>query len=119
MADKKQSTREYRPWGYFEILDEGDGFKVKRIGVNPGGVLSLQSHKHRSEQWVVASGIALVVKDDETLTLKSGEAVFLPLGCRHRLANRQKQPLLIIEVQKGDYLGEDDITRYEDVYGRK
>ncbi len=135
VADKKQSGRtdsiagrgenarepevEYRPWGYFRVLDEGRGFKVKRIRVSPGGVLSLQSHRSRSEHWVVVSGVAEVERNRETIKLKTGESVFLPKGCRHRLANRSSRPLEIIEVQNGDYLGEDDITRYEDIYGRK
>ena len=117
--DKMAPRREYRPWGYFETVDRGEGFRVKRIGVSPGGMLSLQAHQHRSEHWVVVNGIATVTKGEEVFSLKSGERTFIPRRCKHRLANRHEQLLLLVEVQMGDYLGEDDITRHEDAYGRK
>jgi mannose-1-phosphate guanylyltransferase/mannose-6-phosphate isomerase len=111
--------RVYRPWGSYEQLIVGPNYQVKRLVVNPGKKLSLQSHKHRAEHWVVVTGTATVVKDDETLTLRANESVYLPKGTRHRLGNEGDSPLEVIEVQTGDYLGEDDIVRYEDVFGRK
>ena len=109
---------ETRPWGAFHVLDEGEGFKVKRITVNPGGKLSLQSHKHRGEHWTVVSGIATVTVDDTVKDLRRSEAVDIPKGARHRLENMHDETVEIIEVQFGDYLGEDDIVRYEDIYNR-
>lgn len=109
---------EFRPWGWFESLARGATFQVKRIHVKPGGVLSLQSHNHRSEHWVVVSGEATVTVDDELTFLKENESVYVPKGSRHRLENRGTCALDLIEVQSGDYLGEDDIIRYDDVYNR-
>ena len=109
---------EYRPWGTFTILDEGDTYKVKQILVYPGQKLSLQSHNHRSEHWVVVMGVATVDNGDETVTLNANESIYIPQGNRHRLCNHTDSPVVIIEVQTGDYLGEDDIIRYEDTYGR-
>jgi mannose-1-phosphate guanylyltransferase / mannose-6-phosphate isomerase len=111
-------NRTYRPWGFYESLIQGDRFQVKRIVVTPGEKLSLQSHFHRAEHWVVVNGTARVTRDAETLILRENESVYLPLGCVHRLENPGKIPLTLIEVQSGAYLGEDDIVRVEDTYGR-
>jgi mannose-1-phosphate guanylyltransferase/mannose-6-phosphate isomerase len=108
----------YRPWGSYTILDEGVGYKVKRIEVRPGGCLSLQSHEHRSEHWTVVDGVAHVVNGDNELVLKANESTYIECGSRHRLENRGSEPMTLIEVQTGSYLGEDDIYRYEDIYGR-
>ena len=111
-------NRSYRPWGYYESLIQGDRFQVKRIVVTPGRQLSLQSHFHRAEHWVVVNGTARVTRDAETLIVRENESVYLPLGCVHRLENPGRIPLTLIEVQSGAYLGEDDIVRLEDTYGR-
>jgi mannose-1-phosphate guanylyltransferase/mannose-6-phosphate isomerase len=111
-------NRSYRPWGYYESLIQGDRFQVKRIVVTPGRQLSLQSHFHRAEHWVVVNGTARVTRDNETLIVRENESVYLPLGCVHRLENPGKIPLTLIEVQSGAYLGEDDIVRLQDTYGR-
>jgi len=111
-------NRTYRPWGFYESLIMGDRFQVKRIVVTPGGRLSLQSHYHRAEHWVVVNGTARVTRDQETLILRENESIYLPLGCVHRLENPGLIPLALIEVQSGAYLGEDDIVRVEDSYGR-
>ncbi|WP_027359816.1 mannose-1-phosphate guanylyltransferase/mannose-6-phosphate isomerase [Desulforegula conservatrix] len=108
----------YRPWGAYESIDFADRFQVKRITVKPGGVLSLQKHYHRAEHWIVVHGTALVTKDNESFLLKEDESTYLPLGVTHRLENPGRIPLELIEVQTGPYLGEDDIARFEDVYGR-
>ena len=108
----------YRPWGNFQTIDEGPGFKVKRIVVKPGGCLSLQKHHQRAEHWVVVKGTANVTRGQDKLTLTKDQSIYVPLGTKHRLENTTDEPLEIIEVQTGDYLGEDDIVRYEDVYGR-
>jgi mannose-1-phosphate guanylyltransferase/mannose-6-phosphate isomerase len=113
-----EHRRMYRPWGFYEGLITGERFQVKRIVVRPGGRLSLQKHFHRAEHWVVVNGTALVTRDAETLMVRENESVYLPLGCVHRLENPGKIPLALIEVQSGPYLGEDDIVRIEDVYGR-
>lgn len=108
-----------RPWGSFTVLEDNtSGYKIKRIEVVPGGRLSLQSHKHRSEHWVVVSGTATVTNGDEVLTLTAGHSTYIPLGNKHRLENLGQDPVQIVEVQVGDYLGEDDIIRYDDIYGR-
>ena len=109
---------EFRPWGGYEILEEGDGFKVKRIWVQPGEVLSLQSHSHRSEHWIIVKGTGRVTLGDETLIRRENESAFIPAETRHQIANPGQEPLEFIEVQKGVYLGEDDIVRYADKYGR-
>jgi mannose-1-phosphate guanylyltransferase/mannose-6-phosphate isomerase len=111
-------NRVYRPWGFYETLIEGERFQVKRIVVPPGQKLSLQKHHHRAEHWVVVYGTALVTRDGEKLTVRENESVYLPLGCVHRLENPGRIPLTLIEVQSGSYLGEDDIERFEDTYGR-
>ena len=109
---------DYRPWGNYTILGEGADYKIKRIVVNPGQVLSLQMHHHRSEHWVVVSGTALVTIGDREQLICESESVFVPQTVKHRLSNQGKVPLVMIEVQSGRYLGEDDIVRFEDVYGR-
>ena len=111
-------NRSYRPWGYYESLIKGDRFQVKRIVVTPGRQLSLQSHFHRAEHWVVVNGTARVTRDAETVILRENESIYLPLGCQHRLENPGRIPLTLIEVQSGAYLGEDDIVRLQDTYGR-
>ena len=108
----------HRPWGKFDSLDKGEKYQVKKIVVNPGAKLSLQRHKFRSEHWVVISGTAEVTRDDKVFILNENESVFLPLGCMHSLRNPHEEQLEIIEVQTGEYLGEDDIERFEDIYGR-
>ena len=109
----------YRPWGSFDSVDEGEGYKVKRITVKPGARLSKQMHHHRAEHWVVVRGTARVFRNDEIFDLQENESVFIPLGATHYLENPGDEPLDIIEVQSGSYLGEDDIVRFEDMYGRK
>ncbi len=109
---------ETRPWGTFHVLDEQPGFKVKRISVNPDGRLSLQSHKHRSEHWTVVNGEATVTVDAQVRKLTRGQFADIPLGAKHRLENLGTELVEIIEVQFGDYLGEDDIIRYDDIYSR-
>ncbi|MCR8726786.1 mannose-1-phosphate guanylyltransferase/mannose-6-phosphate isomerase [Frigidibacter sp. ROC022] len=110
--------RDHRPWGWFETLALADRFQVKRIVVHPGAALSLQSHHHRSEHWIVVSGTAKVTVDDQVKLLTENESVYIPLGAVHRMENPGKVPMVLIEVQTGTYLGEDDIIRYEDVYSR-
>ena len=110
--------RVHRPWGWYERLCHADRFQVKRIMVAPGGVLSLQSHMHRAEHWVVVSGTARITLEDDVRLLTENESVYIPLGATHRLENPGKVPMFLIEVQTGTYLGEDDITRLEDVYAR-
>jgi mannose-1-phosphate guanylyltransferase / mannose-6-phosphate isomerase len=108
----------HRPWGTYTVIEEGPGFKIKRIEVKPGASLSLQMHRHRSEHWVVVSGTATVVNGERGLTIDVNESTFIPAGQRHRLQNAGELPLVIIEVQAGAYVGEDDIVRFEDKYGR-
>jgi mannose-6-phosphate isomerase len=109
---------EDRPWGTFYVLDEGTGFKVKRIAVKPGGRLSLQSHKHRGEHWTVVNGSATVTVGDAVKVYTRSQSIDIPQGEKHRLENFHDTMVEIIEVQFGDYLGEDDIIRYDDVYSR-
>jgi len=111
-------ARDHRPWGFFETLALADRFQVKRIVVKPGAALSLQSHMHRSEHWIVVAGTARVTIGDEVRLISENESVYIPLGARHRLENPGRLPMVLIEVQTGAYLGEDDIVRYEDVYAR-
>ena len=108
----------YRPWGFYTVIAEGKGYLTKKIHVNPGQKLSIQSHNHRSEHWVVAIGTATVIKGDEILTLHTGQSVDLAIGEKHSLQNLTENDVEIIELQKGDILSEDDIIRYEDIYGR-
>ncbi|QPM92557.1 mannose-1-phosphate guanylyltransferase/mannose-6-phosphate isomerase [Pseudooceanicola algae] len=110
--------KEHRPWGWFERLADGTRFQVKRIVVHPGGVLSLQSHFHRSEHWVVVSGTARVTLDDTVTLMTENQSIYIPCGARHRLENPGRVPMVLIEIQTGAYLGEDDIIRYEDIYAR-
>ena len=110
--------KDHRPWGWFESLVVGDRFQVKRILVHPGGTLSLQSHFHRSEHWIVVEGTAKVTLDGEVKLVTENESIYIPLGSRHRMENPGKVPMVLIEVQTGAYVGEDDIVRYEDVYAR-
>ncbi|MEK8021341.1 MAG: mannose-1-phosphate guanylyltransferase/mannose-6-phosphate isomerase [Candidatus Parabeggiatoa sp.] len=109
----------YRPWGYYENLDIESRYQVKHITVNPGASLSLQLHYHRSEHWVVVKGTARITRDDETFILTENQSTYISVGVKHRLENPGKLPLEMIEVQSGSYLGEDDIVRYEDAYGRE
>ena len=110
--------KEERPWGWCDVIDEGDRYKVKNIEVKPGSSLSLQQHHHRTEHWVVVSGTALVQLNNDKQLLGENQSTYIPLGCVHRLSNPGKIPLKIIEVQSGAYLEEDDIERLDDDYGR-
>jgi mannose-1-phosphate guanylyltransferase/mannose-6-phosphate isomerase len=109
----------FRPWGSYDSIDSGDRFQVKRLSVKPGGVLSLQMHHHRAEHWIVVQGTARITRNDETFLLAENESTYIPVGATHRIENPGKVSLHIIEVQSGSYLGEDDIVRFEDNYGRK
>jgi mannose-1-phosphate guanylyltransferase/mannose-6-phosphate isomerase len=117
-AEHISHSRVYRPWGYYEGLDEGTGFQVKRLMVKPGAKISLQLHRRRAEHWVVVSGRAKVTRDSEEIVLGPNQSTYIPLGMRHRLENVGADPLYVIEVQSGDYLGEDDIERFADDYRR-
>ncbi|MDA7592279.1 mannose-1-phosphate guanylyltransferase/mannose-6-phosphate isomerase [Rhodobacteraceae bacterium] len=117
-AQAEVFPKDHRPWGWFESLAFGDCFQVKRIFVKPGAALSLQSHDHRSEHWIVVEGIAKVIIDADEKLVSEGQSVYIPLGVKHRMENPGKLPMVLIEVQIGNYLGEDDIVRYEDVYAR-
>ena len=110
--------KEERPWGWYEVIDQGDRFKVKNIEVKPGHRLSLQKHHHRTEHWIVVSGTAEVQLNDTKKLLGENQSTYIPLGHKHRLSNPGKIPLNIIEVQSGPYLEEDDIERFEDDHGR-
>ena len=112
------SPRDHRPWGWFESLATGTRFQVKRIVVHPGAALSLQSHYHRAEHWIVVEGTAKVTVDDTVQLVTENQSVYIPLGAVHRMENPGKLPMVLIEVQTGSYLEEDDILRYEDVYAR-
>jgi len=109
----------FRPWGSYDSIDSGVRFQVKRLSVKPGGVLSLQMHHHRAEHWIVVEGTARITRNDEVFLLSENESTYIPVGAKHRIENPGKVPLHIIEVQSGSYLGEDDIVRFEDNYGRK
>ena len=117
-AEHLSHKRVYRPWGYYESIDEGERFQVKRIMVKPGAALSLQMHHHRAEHWVVVSGTARVTCGEKIVLLSENESTYIPIGTKHRLENPGKMPLFLVEVQSGGYLGEDDIVRFEDVYKR-
>ena len=120
-AGREESTSHklvYRPWGSYESLAMGEGYQAKHIIVNPGETLSLQLHNRRAEHWTVIKGIGQITCDDSEFELGVNESTFIPLGSKHRLANTGTTPVEIIEVQVGDYLGEDDIVRFEDRYGR-
>ena len=118
VAQAVASARELRPWGWFERIAHGDRFQVKRILVQPGASMSLQSHRHRAEHWVIVAGTATVTVGDDVRELVENQSVYIPAGARHRLENRSGAPILLIEVQTGPYLGEDDIVRYADQYAR-
>lgn len=123
LEDQKREEKNFhrkvsRPWGWYDSVDEGSRFKVKRIQVNPGASLSLQMHHHRAEHWIVVKGVAEITNGDKILILKENQSTYIPQGQVHRLANPGKESLEIIEVQSGSYLGEDDIVRFEDSYGR-
>ncbi len=109
----------FRPWGSYDSLDNGDRFQVKRLSVKPGGVLSLQMHHHRAEHWIVVQGTARITRNEETFLLSENQSTYIPIGATHRIENPGKVPLHLIEVQSGSYLGEDDIVRFEDNYGRQ
>jgi mannose-1-phosphate guanylyltransferase/mannose-6-phosphate isomerase len=117
-SEPDQHTTGYRPWGNYRTVDAGDRFQVKRITVKPGGKLSLQKHYHRAEHWVVVHGTAIVQRGEERMIVRENESVYIPIGTEHRLENPGKLPLQLIEVQSGPYLGEDDIVRVADSYGR-
>jgi mannose-1-phosphate guanylyltransferase/mannose-6-phosphate isomerase len=119
VAQATSFRRDRRPWGWFETLTEGERFKVKRIVVLPGAALSLQSHKFRAEHWIVVEGTARVTVGDSVKIVKSNESVYIPLGEKHRLENPSDAPMVLVEVQTGNYFGEDDIIRYEDMYARQ
>ena len=108
----------YRPWGWYDSIEVGVHFQVKRLHVNPGAKLSLQMHHQRAEHWVVVSGTATAINGEEILTLTEGDSTYIPIGTTHGLENKTNEQLEIIEVQSGIYLGEDDIVRFEDIYGR-
>ena len=110
--------KEERPWGWYDVIDQGNRYKVKSIEVNPNASLSLQKHLHRAEHWVVVEGTAQVEVDGKITIIKENESTYIPLGSKHRLSNPGKIPLRIIEVQSGSYLEEDDIERFDDDYGR-
>lgn len=120
-SDVKQATafrRDHRPWGWYETLANGNRFHVKRIVVLPGAALSLQSHRHRAEHWIVVEGTARVTIDDSVRLVAENQSVYIPLGAKHRLENPGSEPMVLIEVQTGTYFGEDDIIRYDDIYAR-
>ena len=112
------SSRVYRPWGFYQIIDSGEKFQAKQLMLNPSAKLSLQRHQKRAEHWVVVEGTATVTRGDDIFTLEANQSTYIPIGVEHRLENAGQGPLRLIEVQSGDYLGEDDIERLEDVYGR-
>jgi mannose-1-phosphate guanylyltransferase/mannose-6-phosphate isomerase len=116
--EKNLHRKVARPWGWYDSVDEGERFKVKRIQVKPGASLSLQMHHHRAEHWIVVKGTAEITNGDQVMILTENQSTYIPQGQTHRLANPGKTPLEIIEVQSGGYLGEDDIVRFEDTYGR-
>ena len=122
-SEKRQEVilhkRVCRPWGCYQGIDASDRFQVKRITVNSGAKLSLQLHHHRAEHWIVVKGTAKVTRGDDVFILSENESTYIPLGTKHRLENIGKIPLELIEVQTGGYLGEDDIVRFDDVYGRE
>ncbi len=117
--EHRAHRRVYRPWGSFETVEAGDGYRVKRLAIRPGARLSLQSHRRRSEHWVIVRGTARVTRGESTLTLSENQSIYIPRGERHRLGNPGEAPLEVIEVQVGEYLGEDDIVRFDDDFGRE
>jgi mannose-6-phosphate isomerase-like protein (cupin superfamily) len=119
MAEVEHNMIDHRPWGKFEIMASDTNYQVKRLTVYPKAKLSLQSHKHRAEHWVVVKGTAQVINGNKEITLQENESTYIPVGNKHRLGNDSDKILEIVEVQTGDYLGEDDIIRYEDTYNRE
>ena len=117
-SEAKLYRKVYRPWGAYDSIDIGDRFQVKRITVKPGAQLSLQMHHHRAEHWIVVKGTAVVTNGDQEILLTENQSTYIPVGVVHRLENPGKFDLELIEVQSGGYLGEDDIVRFEDTYGR-
>ncbi len=117
--EASEHIRSYRPWGYYQSIDNGPRYQVKRIVVKPGAALSLQKHYHRAEHWIVVKGAAEVTRGDEVVLVHENESIYLPIGTIHRMVNPGKIDLELIEVQTGSYLGEDDIIRIEDVYNRQ
>jgi len=117
-SESNTHRKVYRPWGWYDSIESGDYFQVKRLYVKPNAKLSLQVHFKRAEHWVVVRGIASVINGEQTFTLNKGESTYIPIGVTHALENKSSEPLEIIEVQSGVYLGEDDIFRFEDIYGR-
>jgi mannose-1-phosphate guanylyltransferase/mannose-6-phosphate isomerase len=117
-AEAQDHRKVQRPWGFYDSIDHGERFQVKRIVVKPGARLSLQMHHHRAEHWIVVRGTALVTRGEESFLVSENQSTFIPLGTKHRLENPGKTPLEMIEVQSGAYLGEDDIVRFDDQYGR-
>ena len=113
-----EHSRVYRPWGYYRIIDVGERFQVKRLCVDPGKRLSLQLHRQRAEHWLVVQGVARVLRGDKSIILNENEAASIPIGVRHGLENPGQSDLHLIEIQFGEYLGEDDIVRFEDDFGR-
>jgi mannose-1-phosphate guanylyltransferase/mannose-6-phosphate isomerase len=118
-SEGKLHRKVFRPWGWYDGIDVGERFQVKRIVVKPGAALSLQMHHHRAEHWVVVCGTARVTRDQEVFLVSENQSTYIPLGTSHRLENPGRVPLEMIEIQSGSYLGEDDIVRFEDIYGRK
>ena len=116
--EQSHHRKVYRPWGWYDLIETGEHFQVKRLHVKPGAKLSVQMHHQRAEHWVVVNGVATVVNGDERLTLRKGDSTYIPVGVIHALENMADDPLEVIEVQSGTYLGEDDIVRFEDIYGR-
>ena len=114
----KAHRKIYRPWGHYPGVTEGTRWQVKRISVKPGASLSLQMHHHRAEHWVVVKGPALVERDGNEQLVGENQSTYIPMGCKHRLSNPGRIPVELIEVQSGEYLGEDDIVRFQDRYGR-
>ena len=114
-----ENKKVYRPWGNYFSVDEDQKWKIKKIEVNPGASLSLQLHEKRAEHWIVVKGVAKVQINDEDLFLSENQSTYIPLGAKHRLSNPGKMSLVLIEVQSGSYLGEDDILRFKDDYGRQ
>ena len=119
ISQAENFPKDHRPWGWFETLTISSRFQVKRIYVKPTAALSLQSHHHRSEHWIVVEGTAKITVNSDVKLITEGESIYIPLGAIHRMENPGKVPLILIEVQTGVYLGEDDIIRYEDIYSRK
>ena len=107
-----------KPWGSYQVILESVNYTIKKIVVKPGGMLSLQSHKHRSEHWIIVQGIADITLEDKYLEIKENENIFIPTNAKHRLANKQSEDLVVIEIWYGDHLDEEDIIRYEDIYNR-